>query len=111
MDRQLKTPEQLLACRTLEQILAARPRGVHATSPADTGLSALRSPRGPSSPGRFHRCRIQRRENPSSEPLANNVVLGAHLDPRIVGAQAVEGPVAAVDYLDTDVQCAPWIRH
>jgi len=43
MDRSLKTPEELLPYRTLKQILAARPGGVHAASPADTALSALRS--------------------------------------------------------------------
>ena len=43
MDHPLKSPEELLPYRTIKQILAARPGGVHAASPADTALSALKS--------------------------------------------------------------------
>ena len=42
MDNPLKTPGELLPYRTIKQILAARPGGVHVVGPADTALSALR---------------------------------------------------------------------
>lgn len=43
MDHPMKTPEELLPYRTIKQILAARQGVVHAASPADTALSALKS--------------------------------------------------------------------
>jgi hypothetical protein len=38
-----RSPEELLPYRTIRQFLASRARGVHAVSPADTALLALKS--------------------------------------------------------------------
>jgi len=43
MDHAMKTPEELLPYRTIKQILAARPGGVHVASQTDTALSALKA--------------------------------------------------------------------
>ncbi len=39
----LKSPEQLLAYRSLQELLAAKPAGVHAVAPTDSVLAALQS--------------------------------------------------------------------
>ena len=39
----LKSPEQLLAYRSLQELLAAKPAGVHAVAPTDSVFAALRS--------------------------------------------------------------------
>jgi CBS domain-containing protein len=41
MANPLKTPEQLLAYRPLKELLAAKPKAVHAAGPADSVFSAL----------------------------------------------------------------------
>jgi CBS domain-containing protein len=41
MKSPLSTPEQLLAYRSLKQLLARKPPAIHAIAPADTVLSAL----------------------------------------------------------------------
>jgi CBS domain-containing protein len=41
MENPIKTPEQLLAYRPLKELLAAKPKVVHATKPADSVFSAL----------------------------------------------------------------------
>jgi CBS domain-containing protein len=41
MESPFNTPEQLLAYKSLKQLLAAKPSGVHAIAPTDSMLSAL----------------------------------------------------------------------
>jgi CBS domain-containing protein len=41
MANPIKTPEQLLAYRPLKELLAAKPKGVHAAKPTDSVFSAL----------------------------------------------------------------------
>jgi CBS domain-containing protein len=41
MVRTLKTPDEIVPFRTLTQMLAAKPGGVHSVSPADTAYAAL----------------------------------------------------------------------
>lgn len=42
MDNPLRQPDQILAYRSLKQILAAKPRSLWAVSPADSALAAMR---------------------------------------------------------------------
>jgi signal-transduction protein with cAMP-binding, CBS, and nucleotidyltransferase domain len=41
MDRPLRRPEQILACRPVQQILAARPRALWTVEPRDSALAAM----------------------------------------------------------------------
>ena len=42
MDRPLRRPDQILAYRSLKQILAAKPRSLWAVGPGDSALTAMR---------------------------------------------------------------------
>jgi len=42
MDRPLRRPEEILAYRSLRQILAAKPKSLWSVGPGDTALAAMR---------------------------------------------------------------------
>jgi CBS domain-containing protein len=42
MDHPLRRPEEILAHRSLQQILAAKPRGLWTVGPGDNAIAALR---------------------------------------------------------------------